>query len=150
MKQFLFIALISLIIWSANGQSIDKYTLGSPLEECQDTIQIHVAGFSGILQVFTLDDGRIYMISFTPNKSLFNYQLNSIVNYVDRRNQVVLMEGFNEVGEIARYYSDEGDIVIWVDYNECREKPYQIEIGMIDRELLALYEEEQSRQESNL
>ncbi len=131
MKSIVLI-LVLVLAWNAESQIMLKNITLSEEYNGRNTQKTTVADVKGVLKISTLEDMRVYKLSFEPNASLTDYELENFKASVENNYKIQLFKK-----NTSQYYIFKNNITYAIDLNqdESDKSTWDIQFSITDENL---------------
>lgn len=161
------ILLMLMMIALSFGVDLKGFTLGAKITPSQkanaevykDNTYIYittVGGVKGQLSVYTLNDGRIFMIGFFPSdgngedKCIYKREVINIKNGMEKKYNIKLEYVTDDDNDYKfQYKGDEYSYVILVNKDQYEESKYDLALGITNNELYIQQDKERKQKAVN-
>jgi hypothetical protein len=128
----ILLTFILFFIWNAESQIMLKNISLSEEYTGRNVIKTTVADLKGVLKISTLEDSRVFKLSFEPNTALSHYELQNFKASVENNYNIQLFKK-----NTSQYYIFKNDITYAIDLNqdEGDKSTWDIQFSITDESL---------------
>ncbi len=125
------LSLVLFFAWNAESQIMLKNISLSEEYNGKGTIKTTVADLKGILKINTLEDSRVYKLSFEPNTAISDYELQNFKASVENNYKIELFKK-----NTSQFYIFKNNITYTIDLVQDNDKSvWDIEFSITDENL---------------